>query len=391
MASKGYGNLWIMAIVLIAVFVVATVIAPELTGHGQTNTGDGWNTDMPSGAAIFYAPNTTLSASGLNVGQVVKFSVNADPVADTTGKGGIFAWIFQLEGASGRTDVADLKYDEGTSSVAWYPSSNGAVIGVGPRFIQGPGAASMPTSSSLSLALNTAGINTLKIWIATSSSTSDIDPKNYTSVSPMKVVTMTMAQEEEPSSEPGVSVSQRMSAPSALYSDEWSAFTARTAATGTGGWSDTIDVYISIEKNGIKTTDVSLQVSDGEGYSNVSFADNGNTLEALISSTSPLTGGADPESTSWSTIFQLKFAANGNYTLTSWAEDHSTGKELTVVTYNALDIQSHVVTPPEPTDPNSTNGTNGSVSSHLVEPTYADQVVSSAPVEQVAATSKASE
>jgi hypothetical protein len=87
----------------------------------------------------------------------------------------------------------------------------------------------------------------------------------------------------------------------------------------------------------------------------------------------------------------LKFAANGNYTLTSWAEDHSTGKELTVVTYNALDIQSHVVTPPEPTDPNSTNGTNGSVSSHLVEPTYADQVVSSAPVEQVAATSKASE
>lgn len=39
MASKGYGNLWIMAIGLIGIFVLATVVAPEFISHGNAGSG----------------------------------------------------------------------------------------------------------------------------------------------------------------------------------------------------------------------------------------------------------------------------------------------------------------------------------------------------------------
>ncbi len=383
MASKGYGNLWIMAIALIAVFIIATVIAPELTGHGQTSSDNGWNTDMPSGEAIFYAPTTTLSASGLEVNKVVDFSVYARSVANTTGKGGIYAWIFQLEGANSQLDLAQLKYDSGASSVVWSPGSNGAIIGVGPRFIQGPGAVSMDVSSSLSLALTQAGKYTLDIWIATSSSTTDIKPGNYTSVSPMVKITITTAQ----SATPQVSMSQSMSVPSTtVQSGEWNDFSTMTSATGTGGWSDPVDIYIAIAKKNIGASDVSLRVSNGNGYSNVSFTDQGDKLVAVISSTTPLTGSKDPESTSWTTSFQLSFNSTGTYVLTSWAKDSSTGKDLTISTYDSITVQSHVVIPPTPTEPNSTNTTNGTSSASSGTAQNVSPSTNSTAVEQAAAT-----
>jgi hypothetical protein len=379
MASKGYGNLWIMAIGLIAVFVVATVIVPEFTGHGHTGSSDGWDSDMPSGEAIFLAPTTTLSASGLQVNQLVDFSVYASPVEDTTGQGGIFAWIFQLEGANGEGSIANLKYNDGASAVAWAPGSNGAIIGVGPRFVQGPGAVSMDASSSLSLALTESGKYTLKIWMASSSSTTDINPVNYTLVSPMVKISITVVEPVDAS----VSVEQAMSVPSNIAEDEWNSYSATTTAQGSKGWSEPIGIYVAIEKQGIKVSDVSVRINTGSGYSFPSFTDEGDRLVALITTRTPLTGGTDPESATWTTTFELSFATSGEYILTSWAEDRNSGEELTLVTYDTLEVGSTVVIPdpiPDPVDPNATNETDEPVvnDTQVAEPVADDEVEESA-------------
>lgn len=344
MASKGYGNLWIMAIGLIGIFVLATVIAPEFTGHGNAGGKDGWNADMPSGEAIFHVPTTTLSSSGLKASQAVPFMVYASPVEKTTGKGGIFAWVFQLDGANGAKDAADLRYNDGASAVAWYSGSSGANVGVGPRFVQGPGAVSMDQSSSMSIALKEGGQYTLRIWMASSSSVSDTNPSNYTSVSPMVKITLNVEKPVHSS----VSVTQSMSVPSNITEGQWSDLSITNMATGTGGWSEPIGLYVAVEKEGIKLSDVTIRVSAGSGYSFPSFTAQGDRLVALINTRTPLTGSADPESVSWTTAFQLSFGSAGNYTLTSWAEDRKSGDDLTVVTYDVLDVRSSAVTPPEP-------------------------------------------
>lgn len=361
MASKGYRNLWIMAIGLIAVFVIATVIAPQLTGHGNSTSGNGWNTDMPSGEAIFQAPTMTLSASAPTVNQLVNISVRAAPVADTTGKGGNYAWIFQLEGANGQGSVADLRYNNGVDTVVWSQGSKGALVGVGPRFIQGPGAASVSASSSLSLAISEANTYTLKTWIATASKASDIDPGNYTSVSPMATTIITMEKPTDAS----VSVNQQMSGPSTVTMSNWSSFSISSTAAASGRWSEPIATYIAIEKKGIKSLDVSVRMDTGKGYS---FPDKkvvGDSLVVQLVTKTPLTGRTDPESQSWTTTFELSFATAGNYTLVSYAKNDNTGVEITAQqTSKDIEVQGTVVTPPvqpPPVDPNSTNGTNSTV------------------------------
>jgi hypothetical protein len=344
MASKGYGNLWIMAIGLIGIFVLATVVAPEFISHGNAGGKDGWNSDMPSGEAIFHAPTTTLSGFGLKANQAVPFTVYSTSIEKTTGKGGIFAWIFRLEGAGGAKDVAELKYGDGSSSVAWYTGSGGAIVGVGPRFVQGPGAVFLDQSASMSLTFKEGGKYTLGIWMASSSRVSDIDPSNYTSVSPMAKISLNVEKPVQTS----VSVTQSMSVPSNITEGQWSDFSITNMATGTGGWSEPIGLYLAIERKGIKVSDVTIRVSAGSGYSFPSFSRKGDKLVALINTRTPLTGSADPESVSWTTSFQLMFGSSGNYTLTSWAEDRRSGDELTVVTYDILEVRSTVVAPPDP-------------------------------------------
>ena len=381
MASKGYGNLWIMAIGLIVIFVIATVIVPELNSHGKTKSSDDWNTDMTSGEAVYYAPTTTLSGSGLKVNQAVDFSVYASPVDDTTGDGGVYAWIFQLDGANDQKDVANLFYGNGANSVAWYSGSNGAIIGVGPRFVQGPGAAAMDVKQTdLSLSIVKASSYTMKIWIASStiSNASDTNPSNYTSVSPMVKITIAMAQTEEQINAQ-VTMNQVMSVPSDnLTRGEWNTFSTMVTATGTGGWSDPVSIYIAIEKKGIRTSDVSIRMSGSS--SPPTFTDEGDSLVALITTASPLSGGSDPESTTWTVTFELSFATTGTYTLTSWAQDKSTGSDLTTVTYDTLTVQTAAVIP-EPTS-NDTNATSGG----QTDTTVPDQTTDSTPVEPVVAT-----
>ena len=381
MANKGNGNLWIIAIGLIVVFVIATVIVPELNSHGDTKSSDDWNTDMASGEAVYYAPTTTLSGSGLKVNQAVDFSVYASPVDDTTGDGGVYAWIFQLDGANDQKDVANLFYGNGANSVAWYSGSNGAIIGVGPRFVQGPGAAAMDVSASLSLSLIKASSYTMKIWIASStiSNSSDTNPSNYTSVSPMVKITIAMAQTEDQINAQ-VNMNQVMSVPSGnLTKDKWSTFSTTVTATGTGGWSDPVSIYITIEKKGIRTSDVSIRMSGSS--SSPTFTDEGDSLVAVISTASPLSGSSDPESATWTVTFELSFATTGTYTLTSWAQDKSTGSDLTTVTYDTLTVQAAAVIP-EPTS-NDTNTTSGG----QTDTTVPNQTTDSTPVEPAVANS----
>jgi hypothetical protein len=152
-----------------------------------------------------------------------------------------------------------------------------------------------------------------------------------------------------------VSVEQSMSAPANVTKDAWTAFTASTSAEGSGGWSEPIGVYLAIEKKGIKAADVSIRVDTGDGYSYPKFTDEGDRLVALISTKTPLTGDADPESASWTTKIELSFATTGAYVLNSWAEDRSSGDELTLVTYDTVQVASAVVIPDPTPDPNSTN------------------------------------
>lgn len=345
MASKGYRNLWIMAIGLIAVFVVATVIAPQIMGRDKS-AGDGWNTDMPSGEAIFQAPTTTLSASGLKANEVVDFSVYASPVADTTGKGGIYAWIFQLEGAGGRTDVADIRYNGGSDSIVWSQRPNGVLWGVGPRFVQGPGAASVDVSSSLSMAIADASSDyTLKIWIATASNVRDIDPMNYTSVSPMVKIVITMDKTTSSS----ISVDQVMSVPSNITEGEWNRFTVTSVATAMGRWSEPIATYIGIEKDGINASDVSVRINTGSGYSYPAAIEDGDELIILMVTKTPFTGRDNSGPVSWNTTFEINFATAGDYVLTSWAENANTGEDVTAHrTTDTLAVKSAAGPEPEP-------------------------------------------
>ncbi|MDW5562797.1 MAG: hypothetical protein SA339_06180 [Methanomassiliicoccus sp.] len=378
--SKGYGNLWIIAIGLIGAFVLATVIAPQLTGHGQTNSNNGWNTDMPSGQAVFSAPNTTLSGSGLQINEVADFSAYASPVEDTTGSGGVFAWIFQIDGAGGNLGVANVGYDGGASSVEWSNASSGAIVGVGPRFVQGPGAVSMGVSSALSISMTAAGTYTLKIWIAsTHTNTSDIRPSNYTSVSPMVMITLNVVKPTNSS----VSVDQEMSVPSSdIARGQWTSFIVTTTATGTGRWSEPITIHIAIEKKSIKLSDLSLRVNTGSSYTSPGRTDEGDRLVASIATVTPLTGRSDPETGTATTVLQINFTTSGSYELTSWAES-SSGSQLSQVTSDTLTVGSTAVIPtPEPIDTNDTNTTEPSQNNT----TPVTPAVNTSIVENIAAT-----
>ncbi|MBI0583926.1 MAG: hypothetical protein ISF22_06835 [Methanomassiliicoccus sp.] len=370
MTSKSSGTLWIFAIALIAIFTVATVIAPELTGHGKNNSGNNWNTDMPSGEPVFQSPVTTLSASTLTVNETVVFTLNASPVDDTTGKGGNFAWVFQLEGGNGQSNIANLVYSNGESQVIWMSASEGSVRGVGPKFYQGPGAVAMDVSTSLSITFNKAGAYVLKSWIATASDSTSLDPASFTSVSPM--VRSNLAVKDEVKAT--VNMQQVMSVPSGTTTNgTWGSYTIYHTAQATGKWNNPVEVRIAIDKAGINVSDVSVRIRSGSGYTFPTLTDSGDKLTAVLSTNSPFSGTSDSESADWTTSFEVSYRTPGDYMLTSWSTDKTTGKELSLMTYNAITVTSPVVPEPEPPVvppvepvPNGTNGTNATDSPSVV-------------------------
>ncbi|NLT38430.1 MAG: hypothetical protein GXX95_09785 [Methanomassiliicoccus sp.] len=326
MKGQSFGRLWIVALGLIGLFVLATVVVPGLTNPGQTGNNRDAD-DQTSGEGLkFNAPTTTLTSLVKTVGESVDFTVSASPVSATTGKGGDFAWVIVMDGTDIRNGAAILTFEQ--QLVLWYPGEGTSAIGMGPRFTQGAGAASMNVTASFNLTMISTGSYTFRIWLADASDLPMTDLGNLTAVSPARWVSF----EVDPASNPTIELTQTLSFPSGSVGlSTWSpASMTDQVATG-GGWTGTVVDYLAISKAGIGSVDVQVRVPTSTGYYFLSWRDTGDRLVGELART-PLSAVASAEGArNWSIGFDLYFVTSGSYTVETWAAELSTGSILSQI------------------------------------------------------------
>ncbi|OPX65489.1 MAG: hypothetical protein A4E29_00046 [Methanomassiliicoccales archaeon PtaB.Bin134] len=323
MNGQGFGRLWIVALGLIGLFVLATVVVPGLTDQNQTGNNRDAD-DQTSGEGLrFYAPTTTLTSLVKTVGESVDFTVSASPVSATTGKGGDFAWVIVMDGADIRNGAAILTYDQ--QLVQWYSGEGTSAIGMGPRFAQGAGATSMNVTATFTLTMISSGSYTFRIWLADARDLPLTDLGNLTAVSPARWVSF----EVDPASNPTIDLVQTLSSPAgSLGLTTWSPASVIDQAVTGGGWTGTVVDYLAISKAGIGSVDVQVRVPTSTGYYFLSWRDTGDRLVGELTRTSLSAAATTDGPRNWSVSFDLYFVTSGSYTVEAWAAELSSGSVL---------------------------------------------------------------
>ncbi len=326
MKGQGFGRLWVVALGLIGLFVLATVVVPGLADQNQTGRNKDAN-DQTSGEGLrFNAPTTTLTSMVKTVGESVGFSVSASPVSATTGKGGEFVWVIVMDGPDIRNGAAILTYDQ--QLVQWYSGEGTSAIGMGPRFTQGAGATSMNVTATFNLTMISSGSYTFRIWLADARDLPLTDLGNLTAVSPARWVSF----EVDPASNPTIDLVQSLSSPAgSLDLTTWSPARVIDEAVTGGGWTGTVVDYLAISKEGIGSVDVQVRVPTSTGYYFLSWRDTGDRLVGELARTSLSAAATTDGPRNWSVSFDLYFVTSGNYTVETWAAELSSGSVLSQI------------------------------------------------------------
>lgn len=366
MKGQGSSGLWLLAIGLIALFMVATMIAPALI---HTNTGGtGTNGGNGSQALSFKTPTVVLGSSTVEQGGTTDLSVRATPDSATTGDGGSFAWVLRIDGANGQGNSFQVRY--GDQIVQWFAGDNGALVGIGPRFTQGPGAASVEVQASFSVAPAQAGSFVIKAWIAVAKDLVTLDPTNLQACSPVQSQTLQVSEKIVASA----SVLQSLSGPASAREVIWSRYTLSSQGHATGKWKGSVTDYIAISKGGIKASDILARVITDRTTRYITWTDTGDRLVGTLQTSTPFQGTANSESADWATSFEIQFRNPGSYKIECWSVETSTGKALSSTIGQTVDVGKTVslpvLTPTSPTVPTTPSNETSANSTAAGNTTY---------------------
>ncbi len=323
MRGKGSSGLWLLVIGLIALFMVATMVAPALIDQTRGGASSGTNSDGKNlQTLMFNTPTITLGTGAMVQGKGAAITFRATPVTNTTGDGGSFAWLISIEGASGQGNGFQTYYGE--RLVQWFAGQNGAIVGIGPRFTQGPGAVSVEVSTSLSMVPNMAGNFILKAWIAEAKDLLSLDPTNLKARSPVQSLSFQVAEKVST----GVTLVQSLSGPASAREDSYVEYALSSQAQATGKWKSSIISYIAIAKSGIRSSDVRARVTTDLGSQYITWTDSGDRLVGTLSISSPFQGVGNYESAEWTTSMEIEFRTSAKYTIECWSVESGTEKAL---------------------------------------------------------------
>lgn len=339
MKGQGFGRLWIVALGLIGLFVIATVVVPGLTDQNQTGNNRDADDQTSREGLRFNAPTTTLTSLVKTVGESVDFTVSASPVSATTGKGGDFAWVIVMDGTDIRNGAAILTFEQ--QLVQWYSGEGTSAIGMGPRFTQGAGATSMNVTATFTLTMISSGSYTFRIWLADARDLPLTDLGNLTAVSPARWVSF----EVDPASNPTIDLVQTLSSPAgSLDLTTWSPASVIDQAVTSGGWTGTVVDYLAISKAGIGSVDVQVRVPTSTGYYFLSWRDTGDRLVGELTRTSLSAAATTDVPRNWSVSFDLYFVTSGNYTVETWAAELSSGSVLSQINAANIVVSDDIIT-----------------------------------------------
>ena len=317
-------GLWLLAIGLIALFMIATMAAPALNDRGTGNPDNSMGGS--SDALTFNMPAMELRDSGLEVGDSTELAVRTAPAAENTGDGGAFAWVLAAEGVNG--DASTLRARYGEEPVQWYDDGED-LISLGPRFSLGPGGAPVDVSASFVLTPTAAGRFVLKTWIATAGNLISLDPSGLDACSEAGSVGIQVVEAVEE----GVTVVQELSGPDAAIEDEYVRFTLTSTGRATGGWDGTVSDRITFVKEGIRASDLTARTI-GDRTRSITWADQGDRLVATLQTTSPFDGTGEEEVAEWSVTVEVRFNTDGDYIIEcSSIDSGGTAISLTTVTH----------------------------------------------------------
>ncbi len=339
MKGQGFGRLWIVALGLIGLFVIATVVVPGLTDQNQTGNNRDADDQTSREGLRFNAPTTTLTSLVKTVGESVDFTVSASPVSATTGKGGDFAWVIVMDGTDIRNGAAILTFEQ--QLVQWYSGEGTSAIGMGPRFTQGAGATSMNVTATFTLTMISSGSYTFRIWLADARDLPLTDLGNLTAVSPARWVSF----EVDPASNPTIDLVQTLSSPAgSLDLTTWSPASVIDQAVTSGGWTGTVVDYLAISKAGIGSVDVQVRVPTSTGYYFLSWRDTGDRLVGELTRTSLSAAATTDVPRNWSVSFDLYFVTSGDYTVETWAAELSSGSVLSQINAANIVVSDDIIT-----------------------------------------------
>jgi hypothetical protein len=338
MKGQGFGHLWIVALGLIGLFVLATVVVPSLTNHDQTGSNSDTDDETSGEGLKFNAPTTTLTSLVKTVGESVDFTVTASPISTTTGKGGEFTWVIVMDGTDIRNGAAVLTYDQ--LLVQWNSGEGTSAIGVGPQFTQGAGAASVNVSASFTLTITSSGSFTFRIWLADANDLPSTDLGNLTAVSPARWVGF----EVDPASNPTIVLTQALSSFSGSVDlTTWSPASITDQALTDGGWTGTVIDYLAISKAGISSVDVQVRVPTSTGFYFLSWRDAGDRLVGELTRTSLSAAAISDDPRNWSVTFDIYFITSGSYTIETWAAELSSGSVLSQINTASIDATDGII------------------------------------------------
>lgn len=339
MKGQGFGRLWIVALGLIGLFVIATVVVPGLTDQNQTGNNRDADDQTSREGLRFNAPTTTLTSLVKTVGESVDFTVSASPVSATTGKGGDFAWVIVMDGTDIRNGAAILTFEQ--QLVQWYSGEGTSAIGMGPRFTQGAGATSMNVTATFTLTMISSGSYTFRIWLADARDLPLTDLGNLTAVSPARWVSF----EVDPASNPTIDLVQSLISPAgSLDLTTWSPASVIDQAVTSGGWTGTVVDYLAISKAGIGSVDVQVRVPTSTGYYFLSWRDTGDRLVGELTRTSLSAAATTDVPRNWSVSFDLYFVTSGDYTVETWAAELSSGSVLSQINAANIVVSDDIIT-----------------------------------------------
>lgn len=365
MRAQGSSGLWLLVIGLIALFMVATMVAPALIDQTKGGASGGIN-NGGNGAQtlVFNTPNIDLGTSTMEQSKGTDITFRTVPETNTTGDGGSFAWLISIEGANGQGNGFQLYYGE--QMVQWFAGQNGAIVGIGPRFTQGPGAVTVEVSATFSMVPHMAGSFTLKAWIAEAKDLVSLDPTGLKVCSPAQSQGFQVAQKVST----GVTVVQSLSGPGSAREDSYTDYALTSQAQATGKWKSSIISYIAIAKSGIRSSDILARVTTDRGSQYISLTDSGDRLVGILSTSSPFQGTGNSESAQWTTSFEIDFRTSAKYTIECWSVESGTEKALSSTVAHDVQVKKTIATTPTaaPSTPAVDNSTTNTTNSPLAAP-----------------------
>lgn len=361
---KGQGTgLWLLAVSLIAVFMLATMAAPALLNSHSGDPGGTSDNNNTTKGLTFQAPSIQTGTSSMDQDESTDLTLRTIITSPTTGEGGTFVWVLSVDGANGQGSAVQARY--GDQMVQWFAGNGGALVGIGPRFNQGPGAAPVEVSTSFNITVLTVGSYSITGWVAVAGPASSLDPSQLEACSPVSSTNIQVNEKLKP----GVSVNQTLSGPTTTKEDRTVEFTLSSEGAAEGKWNGALIDHILIKKSKIATSDIRVKVNGGT----IVLKDNGDSLEADLQTVRPFKGIEKTETASWSLTIQIEFFTPGTYVVECSCLDSVSKKVLSTTDGHSIEVTKSIISLPFPSTstPNSTpsNGATSNSSTTATAPT----------------------